>query len=420
MSHLHYFNTAAIGNPSQKVSRILQAFERIRNGVGRASNRSRMLITGEDFFINDELANDYHTIRENWRGLGVLARSLCALVGVPHEGLDVVLTTGTSSAIELVLSSISDDSLDLVTTDFEHESEFRVIDTTWKRECRIVPLMRDILLGMGEAELIDRIVSNLNNRSVLLISHVISTFGAVIPIPALVKAVRATYKDVIIIVDGAHGPGNIAVDLKDTEVDVYVGSGHKWLRGPETSGYILIFKRGHPLIAERVKRRLIAAYSWFPGENNLLPTGVNVGPACGDCGVGTRYVLPLVGLMTSINELFERGVKNASDSAERRRLTFEQFVRDFSSLVPVNDRISLRGSAICALALPKTNAGTANSNKETTSEVAIHLEEQFGVVCEPVTNNLLRFSFCGDETEDSLTAAVDALNSVVLSEAITS
>lgn len=64
-----------------------------------------------------------------------------------------------------------------------------------------------------------------------VLEHVTSPGGAVLPIEALVDVCRA--RAIPVLVDGAHGPGMLDLDVSALGPDWYVGSGHKWLCAPK-------------------------------------------------------------------------------------------------------------------------------------------------------------------------------------------
>ena len=71
----------------------------------------------------------------------------------------------------------------------------------------------------------------------LLISHIFTGNGLVIPLGKLARALRE--KGVLLVVDGAHAPGLLDLDfmqdLKD--VDFYAGNLHKWFMGPKGTAF---------------------------------------------------------------------------------------------------------------------------------------------------------------------------------------
>jgi selenocysteine lyase/cysteine desulfurase len=92
--------------------------------------------------------------------------------------------------------------------------------------------------GCGDAVL-NRLADAMNERTrVVMVSHILCTTGAELPVRDLAQLCRA--RDVACVVDGAQAPGQIPVDLHALECDFYVASGHKWLLGPKETGFLYV------------------------------------------------------------------------------------------------------------------------------------------------------------------------------------
>ena len=73
---------------------------------------------------------------------------------------------------------------------------------------------------------------------VVLVSHVIRTTGQVLSKRTL-RYFREANPCVLVIVDGSQAAGNVLVDADLLELcDFYISSGHKWLGGMATSGFV--------------------------------------------------------------------------------------------------------------------------------------------------------------------------------------
>ena len=79
---------------------------------------------------------------------------------------------------------------------------------------------------------------------VLSVSHVTFTNGRVLPVAALAALCRE--RDVVCVIDGAHPPGLIPLDLDAfaaAGVDFYASSPHKWLLAPQGTGLLWMGER---------------------------------------------------------------------------------------------------------------------------------------------------------------------------------
>ncbi len=83
----------------------------------------------------------------------------------------------------------------------------------------------------------DELVANIGIRTrAIVVSHITSPTAFVLPVAEICEAARRA--GVLSIVDGAHVPGHLPLDVESLGADVYAGTCHKWLCAPKGSAFL--------------------------------------------------------------------------------------------------------------------------------------------------------------------------------------
>ncbi len=99
----------------------------------------------------------------------------------------------------------------------------------------------------------------------VIVDHITSPSALVLPVARIAAACRA--KGVPVLVDGAHGPGQVSIDLPALGVDWYSGNCHKWLSAPKGCAFLWASKAGqadlHPVtISHGYGQGFLAEFDW--------------------------------------------------------------------------------------------------------------------------------------------------------------
>lgn len=96
-------------------------------------------------------------------------------------------------------------------------------------------------------QIIEPILQAVTSRTQLaLLDHVTSQTGLVFPIRQIVQALRARGVDTLI--DGAHAPGMLPLDLAAIGATYYTGNCHKWMCSPKGAAFLYVQRDKQPQI----------------------------------------------------------------------------------------------------------------------------------------------------------------------------
>lgn len=132
-------------------------------------------------------------------------------------------------------------------------------------------------------DFLDELEKRINAKTrLLVVDHISSPTGLIFPVKRIAALAHA--RGVPVLVDGAHAPGQIALDVVSLGVDWYTGNCHKWLFSPKGSGFLWASpgaQRGlHPLqISHGYGTGLAAEFDW-PGTRDFsswlaVPDGID-------------------------------------------------------------------------------------------------------------------------------------------------
>ena len=145
------------------------------------------------------------------------------------KGPDLVLVENATDAVNAVLNSLSfSDGDEILTTNQTYNAVKNSVRWT---ETRNGAQMKSVDLPFpinSEEEIVDAFRSGLNrNTKLVIIDHITSPTALVLPIERMIEEARKA--KALILIDGAHAPGMLPLDIEALGVDFYTGNCHKWL-----------------------------------------------------------------------------------------------------------------------------------------------------------------------------------------------
>jgi isopenicillin-N epimerase len=180
---------------------------------------------------------------------------MAAYVGADPEHL--VFVPNATAGLNIVARS-----LDLQPGDeiLSNNHEYGALKLTWELVCRktgAVYVEQQIPLPVhSQEEIVEAIWSGVTPRTkVVFLSHITSPTALIFPVEEIAR--RAREAGILCMIDGAHAPGQVPVDVEKIGAFVYSGNNHKWLCAPKGSGFLYV----HPDLHETTDS-LIVSWGW--------------------------------------------------------------------------------------------------------------------------------------------------------------
>jgi isopenicillin-N epimerase len=153
---------------------------------------------------------------------------------------DLVMVTNPSYAINTIAKSFPFKKGDEILTS---NLEYGACDRTWEYYCKkheAKYIRQKITLPLISKELfIEEFWKGYTSKTkAIFLSQITSATGLILPVREICE--EAKQRGLITIIDGAHVPGHIPLNLSLLNADIYTGACHKWLMGPKGSSFLYV------------------------------------------------------------------------------------------------------------------------------------------------------------------------------------
>ena len=219
-------------------------------------------------------------------------------------------------------------------------------------------------------------------------SHITSPTGIIFPVEEICH--RAKNEGIMIILDGAHVPGHIDLNISGLDPDIYIGACHKWLSAPKGSSFMYVKKEVQNLIDPLI-------ISWGkdvdPSESSFIYENQYQ---------GTRDFSSYLSVSSAIN--FQKNNKwniverKCRDLTKKTLISLQEILKT-NLLSPVNDNWL---GQMASIQLPIDDS----------SKIKNILLNNFNIeipIFQWENKNMLRFSFNAYNDENDSIALIDAI-----------
>jgi isopenicillin-N epimerase len=158
---------------------------------------------------------------------GLLEDARIALGGfVGSDPDDLTFVPNATTGINMVARALDlQDGDEVLATDLEYGACI----FTWRQQTRARYVQAPL----------ETIFDHATERTrVLFVSHITSETGLLLPVEQLVA--RGRELGLVTVVDGAHAPAHVPLDLRALGADFYTGNCHKWLCSPKGAAFLRV------------------------------------------------------------------------------------------------------------------------------------------------------------------------------------
>jgi isopenicillin-N epimerase len=157
---------------------------------------------------------------------------------VGAEAANLAFVPNATAGVNAVLRSLDLDQHDeLLVTDQEYNATRNTLDYVAGLEGAKV-VVAEIPFPIASPDVVvERVLEKVTDRTrIVVIDHVVSQTALILPVQRIIDELRARNIDVLI--DGAHAPGMLPLNLRELGATYYTANLHKWVCAPKGAAFL--------------------------------------------------------------------------------------------------------------------------------------------------------------------------------------
>lgn len=191
------------------------------------------------------------------------------------RGQDIVFLDNATTAINAVLRSlILFPGDEVLTTSQAYGAVLRTLEFVCDRaQARLISAHLDFP-SLSAPEIAERVADAITSRTRLVVlDHVTSKTATILPVAEIAALCRD--RGITVLVDGAHAPGMLSLDIEALGVTWYAGNCHKWIGAARGAGFLWAAPDYQPTLRPTTISHFVAegytrAFDW-PGTKDFTP-----------------------------------------------------------------------------------------------------------------------------------------------------
>lgn len=278
------------------------------------------------------------------------------------DPLRVVFGLNVTEALNLALQGLLRPGDHVVTSSIEHNSVMRPLRAL-EREGVEVTVVQATPEGMLNPAEVERAIRP--HTVLVVLNHASNVVGTIQPVAELGRVIRELGPAApLLLVDAAQTAGALRIDMEADGIDLLAFTGHKSMYGPMGTGGLVIGQRVDTRRLVPLKRGGTGSRSEREEQPDFLPDM---------CESGTPNAIGLAGLAAGVRWVLERGV----EAIRAEEMVLTQRLIDGLREIP---GVAVYGTLDAAR---QTAAVSFNLARMEPSEVALRLDEEYGIMARP-------------------------------------